>query len=197
MRGTYLQQVPFVNRKECHTCGEKIKRGQEFEELAIYDDPFLNKPSTVRVHTGNDDGHGDCLDKMTDTSWADFRYFVCEDCGRIIIGQCPSNGWRSYIKERDGQQICIRCYQDDILKNGHNEKDFEDGHIPGDFFNESDLKKHCWGEERSHTHICGEKDAKSFCDLALTLIDEGKKVLVDYDAMGIGNSEGYVSLWAK
>ena len=60
----------------------------------------------------------------------------------MVIGQCPSNGRRSYIKERDGQQICIKCYQDDILKNGHNEKDFEDGHIRGDFVNQSDLKIH-------------------------------------------------------
>jgi hypothetical protein len=199
MMGVYRQQEPYVNRKECHECGEKFKKNQEFQELAIYDDPWLTKPSTVRVHVGNDDGNGDCLDKLTDTGWADFRYFVCEDCERMIISQCPSNGWRSYYKIRDGQQVCIKCYQDEILKNGIPGAEFADGHIPGDFFNESDLKAAKWHavEGFDYCHIAGEANAKSFCNKALELIKAKKKVLVDYRSMGIGGSEGNVSLYTK
>jgi hypothetical protein len=84
----------------------------------------MKKGSTVRVHTGNDDGHGDCLDKLTDDHYADFRYFECACCGRLVIRQCPYNGWRSYVKIRNDEEICVKCYQDELLQNRHSEKDF-------------------------------------------------------------------------
>ncbi len=199
MMGTYVQQVPFVNRKECHTCGEKMKRGQAFQELAIYNDPWLTKPSTVRVHTENDDRHGDCLDKLLDTSWGDFRYFACAACHRTIIRQCPSNGWRSYVKERDGAEICVKCYQDEVLESGETIDKFEHGIIPGDFYNEWDIKGNGWKsiDKLGNFFFSGSGSAKRFCDSAIGLINQGKKVLVDYDSIAITGEEGYVSLFVK
>lgn len=38
---------------------------------------------------------------------------------------------------------------------------------------------------------------KRFCDKAIELIDEGYQVVVGYESMAIGGSEGYVTLLAK
>ena len=200
MMGVYVQQVPFINRQDCHQCGEKIKRGQEFQELSIYNDPWLTKPSTIRVHTGNDDdNHGDCLDMLLDTSWGDFRYFACAACHRTIIRQCPSNGWRSYVKERDGKEICVKCYQDEVLANGEIIEAFEGGRIPGDFYNEWDIRGNGWKpiDKLGNFFFSGSESAKRFCDSAIGLINQGKKVLVDYDSIAITGEEGYVSLFVK
>jgi hypothetical protein len=99
----------------------------------------------------------------------------------------------------NGEEFCVRCYQENILANGHNDKEFESGHVPGDFYNEQDLSSHDWVlvQGMSHCYITGSESAKKFADRALELIDEGNRVLVDYDAMGIGGGEGYVSLYMK
>lgn len=192
---------PYKRTTECHECGEKFKRGESKQILKIYDDPWADQPRICAVHDNNDDEkHGSCLDKMTDTSWGDFRYFLCDHCDRLIIEQCPDNGWRSYYKHNDaGEQVCVKCWQDEIIENGHDAKEFKDGHIPGDFYNEQDLSSHDWVlvQGMSHRYITGSESAKQFCDRALELIDEGNRVLVDYDAMGIGGGEGYVSLYMK
>jgi hypothetical protein len=98
---------------------------------------------------------------------------------------------------RDDEEICVKCYQDEVLESGHDVEDFE--HIPGDFFNDSDLEKHGWIRvpRFGNFHIAGSHEVKVFRDTARGLIKAGKKVLVNYDAMGIGGSDGYVSLFQK
>ncbi|MFA5380161.1 MAG: hypothetical protein WC455_30650, partial [Dehalococcoidia bacterium] len=89
--------------------------------------------------------------------------------------------------------------QENILENGHDTEEFVRGQVPGDFYNEQDLSSHDWVlvQGMSHCHITGSESAKKFADRALELIDEGNKVLVNYDSMGIGGGEGYVSLYYK
>jgi len=194
---------PYKKTAECHECGERFKKGESKQILKVYMDPWADQPRTIAVHDANDDGdarYGTCLDKLTDTSWGDFRYFLCEECERLIIQQCPDNGWRSYKHiDDDGREICVRCYQENILANGHPREHFEKGNIPGDFYSSQDVANANWvlvpGMSRSH--ITGKESAEAFAKQARALIDTGYKVLVDYNAMGIGGGEGYVSLYYK
>ena len=191
--------TPYKNLKTCHECGKGFRTGQEKATLDIYDDPWAMTPCIVRVHTENDNGHGSCLDKMTDTSWADFRYFECQKCERLIVRQCLDNGWRSYVKTLDDEEVCVRCYQEFRLEEGEPADAFEAGKIPGDFYSDSDLSISGWGLVPGYhgVHITGEERVKHFCRQALKLLRKGHKILVNYDSMGIGGSEGYVSLFVK
>jgi len=191
--------TPYKNLKTCHECGKRFRTGQEKVTLDIYDDPWAMNPCIVRVHTENDNGHGSCLDKMTDTSWADFRYFECQKCERLIVRQCLDNGWRSYVKTLDEEEVCVRCYQEMVLEDGENAEEFEKGHIPGDFYNSADISAHDWALVPGFhgAFINGKGSVIRFCNQALKLIADGHKVLVNLDSMGIGGSEGYVSLYVK
>lgn len=197
-------KTPYKKLDECHECGESFKKHETLKsglvvKLDVYDDPWATKPSTVKVHTDNDDGHGSCLDKLTDTSWADFRYFTCERCNRLIVGQCLDNSWRSYVKHtEDGEEICVKCYQAEVLENGMPAEAF-DGTVRGDFFNSSDLHQAGYRvvDLFDDVFINGANPAKRVCDKARELIESGHRVVVDYERMGIGSTEGYVSLYMK
>ena len=201
----YDAKKPYKKLHECHECGEKFKPGETIksgavQKLKIYDNPWATEPSTVKVHTHNDDGrHGSCLDKLTDTSWADFRYFYCFACGRLIISQCPYNGWRSYIHEEHGEEICVACYQQETLTNGMAKDVLESGRVPGDFFEDDEIANHGWALVQGYDNIriAGSGQAKAFCDTALSFIAKGMKVLINYESMGIGGGEGYVSLYQR
>jgi len=200
MQGPYVDcSKPFKKTKECHECGEKFRRGDTKEIVEIVDDPWATKPRIVAFHSDNEDDNGTCLDKMTDTSWADFRYFICAQCDRIVARQCGSDGWRSYVKILDDEEVCVRCYQELRLAEGEPADAFEAGRVPGDFYSDSDLSINGWSLVPGYhgVHITGEVSAKRFCKQALLLIKAGHKVLSNYDSMGIGGSEGYVSLYAK
>lgn len=196
----YDTKTPYTKTKVCHECDGKLTKRSKVVEIEIYDDPWATEPSTVRVHNDNDtDGYGSCFDKLFDSSWADFRYFECAECQRIIIRQCPYNGWRSYVKERNDEEICARCYQDAKLRDGEDEEIFAMGRIPGDFFSEAEISAHNWALVPGYgrMYITGTDSVHAFCRQARKLIKDGYKVLVDYDSMGIGGSEGYVSLYSK
>ena len=195
---------PYKRTTECHECGERFHKGESKQILKVYDSPWADQPRTIAVHNQNYDESarydGSCLDKLTDTSWADFRYFLCERCNRLIIQQNPDNGWRSYkMIDDNGEEFCVRCYQENILENGHEAEEFARGQVPGDFYNHQDLSSHDWVlvQGMSHVYITGKESAQRFADRALELIDEGNRVLVNYDSMGIGGGEGYVSLYIK
>jgi len=189
---------------ECHYCGESFKKDETIKsgkvrQLKVYDDPWADEPSIVKVHTDNDTDPT-CFDKLTDPSWGDFGYFECDQCHKMIIMRCPYNGWREYSRmSEDGEQTCVKCIQDDRLINGDKKETFEKGAIPGEFYNESDIANHNWklvpGMRR--VYITGQASAEEFCKTALKLIGENYKVLVDYDSMGIGGGEGYVSMYYK
>ena len=200
MQGPYRDESkPFKKTTVCHECDKKFKRDEPREIVEIYDDPFATQPRIIAVHTDNEDQYGSCLDKLTDTSFADFRYFLCSHCDRMIIAQCPSNGWRSYVKHVNEAEVCVRCYQELRLAEGEPADAFEAGRVPGDFYNDSDLSINGWSLVPGYhgVYITGENSAKRFCKQALLLIKAGHKVLSTYDSMGIGGSEGYVSLYAK
>jgi hypothetical protein len=193
-------KTPYKKLRECHQCNEKFKKGDRKTRLDVYDDPWATEPCQVAVHTANDkDGYGDCLDKLTDSSWSEWNYQECPVCERTIIYRCLDNGWRTYFKIIEGEEICVKCYQNMTLEHGEPLEKFKDGKIPGDFYSPSDLNAHGWTlvPGYSGNHISNKESIKRFAGHAVELISEDYKILVDYDSMGIGGQEGYVSLYVK
>ena len=61
-----------------------------------------------------------------------------------------------------GEQICVRCWQENILENGHEAEEFARGQVPGDFYNHQDLSSHDWVlvQGMSHVYITGKESAR-------------------------------------
>jgi len=130
----------------------------------------------------------------------DFRYFYCEFCDRSICEQNPANGWHVQVRYLDaGTPICLKCYEEHILKNGIDRESFEDGTIAGMFLETSELETAGYKPvpEFIDKHIQRESDAESYCKKALELIDAGYTIVTDYERMAIGGIEGYVTMYAR
>ncbi len=203
MHGVYVDlTTPKKCTDTCHECGEAFKSRGKLSGIFIelYDDPFAIEPRIVKLHNRNDQGGGTCLDKLTDTGWADFRYFTCDCCGRLVARQCGYNGWRSYVKIVGDEERCIKCYQEDRLENGEPREAFDDGRIPGDFYSEADLEDHGWepvGSLQNYYINSAERIAWFLSGVANSR-REGRKVLVNYNSsMAYGDIEGYISLYSK
>lgn len=131
----------------------------------------------------------------------DFAYFECEDCGRTICQQNPSNGWMSQMHIiNDSYQVCNKCYEETTLINGINDE-FDGSNIPGQFYNESDIIEAGW-EKAEDSILAGSgyseyADPKNATNIIQKWIDAGKKVLVNYEHMAIGGLGGYISIYIK
>lgn len=158
----------------------------------VYDSPFDTEPSTVAVC-------GEACDEVFWTTDYDFAYWECDECQRLVCQRNPSNGWHEHFRfTEDGDQICLLCYQDAILANGHPRAAFERGSIPGMFFSGDDREPLGAGYEKATTEfIRGGDAAQAFCEQALRYIDDGYQVVVGYESMAIGGLEGTVSLFVK
>lgn len=188
----------------CHECGE-VKDVRAMYAVDVYWHPSDKTSDTIYVCKNMPSKmkkqyryswRDSCEELLTDSSWADFRFFTCDGCGRMICEQAPENGWHSqYRIVNDCAQICLRCYEEDLLENGTPREDFEAGKLPGMFFSSVDLQD--WELVVDDAYIRGKDDARRVCDAAIAKIDAGYKCLVDYEHMAIGGLEGYVSLYAK
>ena len=195
-------------RIECHECGRKKFKYQMYE-VEVYDSPWDEVPKTIYVCKEMPEPfkkyygmtyRESCEELLTDTSWAAFRYFTCDACQRMVISQCPSNGWHSYMRiVNECEQICLKCYEEDLYENGIPRESFEQNKIAGMFFNRGDLQEHGYEPVEGYQgfFVRGTEDAKKFCAKAIELIASGHKVAVDYERMAIGGLEGYVNLYTK
>ena len=206
----------------CEVCGEETTKGNGYE-IELYDTPWDDTPRMVWVHGENHhaDGdyqpntfadrhykeglgikrgypYGDCLDLLSDTGYADFRYFECVDCGRMVCEQNPCNGWHSQYRDTEEGQICLKCYETAILRDGVDREALESGKLPGMFFSRGNSE----ATEAGFAVVEGFEDVfigdpQPTIDKALSLIDAGNKVVIAYESMAIGGLEGYVTLLAK
>jgi hypothetical protein len=206
-----LRAMVEAARVECHECGALGRPGRRMVKVTVYDSPFDEEATTIYVcrnpsseyhggYGGTIGECGSCFDLLFDTGWGDFRYFPCDRCNRIVIRQCPSNGWHSYTRiTDDGEEICLRCYEEDVYANGLPRAKFADNQIPGMFYNRGDLGEHGFElvDEFDDYFVNSEDRARRLCEAAIRLIDAGHKVAIDYERLGIGGGEGYVSLYQK
>jgi hypothetical protein len=188
----------------CHECHD-TKDVRAMYALEVYDHPSDALPKTIHVckratWTKKNARYSwleSCEELLTDSSWADFRYFTCDLCNRMICEQAPENGWHSQVRYLgDGDvAVCLTCYQEMLLRDGIEREVFERRQLPGMFFSSVELSD--WTRIVDDKHIRSKADAKDACAIAIDYIDRGYKVLVDYERMAIGGLEGYVSLYAK
>ncbi len=131
----------------------------------------------------------------------DFAYFECEECGRTICEQNPSNGWMSQMHIIDGWgSICNKCYEERTLEEGINDQ-FDGESIPGQFYNDGEVAEAGWEKVEDHmlagSGYSGYRDPKDAIGVIKKWIDAGKKVLVNYENMAIGGLGGYISIYIK
>jgi len=197
-----------MEKHECYHCGLSVteKTGKMIE---VYNSPFDSVPEKIWVHTNPKityaimvkDGFGFCAepektceDYLYDHSWGDFRFFKCFDCGRIIHEQCPENGWHVQYRDWDGDtQICLGCYEKNILQTGVQEEDFECG-IPGMFFGNDLEDSDDWEKIETVWKVQNKDMVMKKC---FPLWKAGRKVLINYIALAIGGFEGHIEIWAE
>jgi hypothetical protein len=169
-----------------------------FTELSIesklYDRPFDVNPNgeIFSCNFAQDCMIGEIYSK-------DFAYYYCEDCGRYVCAQNPSNGWHSQGHFGSGEFECNKCYEERTLENGINE-DFDGETIPGQFYSSSDIEDNNWIEHGSYQAGSGHSDyvnPQGSIKIIQELIDSGKKVLINYDSMSIGGMGGYFTVYTK
>ena len=186
----------------CYECKGKIGDDEKYVNMDVFDSPFDEKSKFIHLHVDNeifDDYRISCEDALYDEQWADFRYFDCPMCHRTIIRQCPNNGWHSYVRQYNGEGICLRCYETIILEFGIPRGFFEDRKIEGMFFNRQELRDAGYRkvEGMEDAYIRTQRDVEWYCDEAVKVMDKGYSVVTDYGRIAIGGVEGYVTLWAK
>lgn len=202
-----LRALVEAAQVECYECGAKGRVGRRMLAVEVYNEPWQEAPDTIHVcrevFGPAADGFGDygrsCYDLLTDTGWADFRYFECGECSRMVIRQCPRNGWHSYVREVEDEEVCLKCYEESIFADGLPRDGFEEGRISGMFCDKGELTEHGFAlvDGFEDCYISDQESSRRFCDKALALIDAGHAVAVDYERMAIGGSEGYVSLYSR
>ncbi|MEI8172713.1 MAG: hypothetical protein WCH07_04415 [Deltaproteobacteria bacterium] len=193
-------QEDVDNELTCRECYEPMNLNDPFVKVTLFDSPFNKEGHEEAFHVENgENGYDSCYDRLTDTGWADFRYFECPGCLRMVCRQNPRNGWHVQIREIGDEDFCLRCYEEEVFEKGIDRESFEDGKISGMFLNDSDLTAAGFVEVDGfmNVHITSKQAADYYCKEALRLIDEGFKVVTNYERMGIGGIEGYVSMWIK
>lgn len=190
---------------ECHECGTRRLKSNMYK-LELYNTPFDDTPYTAYVCKETPQtvkkGLGrswmeSCEELLTDTSWADFRFFECADCRRTICEQNPRNGWHTQSRWIEDEQICLRCYEQHLLENGVSLESLENGTLPGMFLNDNELRDAGFVLMLDNYKVSGKKNAEIVCNRGIQWIKEGKIVIVNYERMSIIGDEGYISLWTK
>ena len=139
-----------------------------------------------------------CDDVLKDSGWADFRYFECVGCYRTICEQNPKNGWHVQYRIEDPEeyeQVCLKCYQDEILENGISRESVENGELSGMFLDRDCLDG--WDKVLDYIRIADSETKQEVLDDILAWMDDDYKVVIDYDRMAIGGLEGYISVYRK
>ena len=174
------------NEHLCFYCDEEARSISR----EVYETPWDEEPVTKTF----------CSDECMDyyLHGGDFSYYWCDFCDREICGQNPTNGWHIQFRVHSDSMMCLSCYQEEILKNGCSRDSFEDGSLPGMFFNvgnhavlDAGFKEvGCYSVT---SHSCSTK----LCRRAIQYIDNGYKVLIAWERIAIGGSEGTITMFIK
>lgn len=188
----FITDFKKENKMECNNCWKEIERKPIVEE--VYDTPGDNAPEEKYFCSE------ECKEEYL--FGGDFAYFDCIGCKRRICEQNPAQGYFiQYRQAEDGYQICLRCYEEDILKNGCNKQKFIDGVVPGMFFSYGNPELSAAGYSEVPGFDCyfvnGKESRQKLCQTAIDLIESGYKVIVAYENLSTMGDEGYVTLYKK
>ena len=188
----YLNERENRMKIECSNCNKKAKKNTTVQ---VFNTPWENSPEEKYFCSF------ECMNEYLFGDH-DFKYFDCPDCGRTICEQNPLNGWHvQYRFDNYGEQICLSCFEKEILENGISREKFEEKTIAGMFFSHGNTEAIDQGYEEisnfQNILIKSQKTVDEYCKKALELIDQGFNVINAYESMGIGGGEGYVTMLAK
>jgi hypothetical protein len=194
----------MMKKHYCHHCNEPVTPKTGFK-LEILESPFSKESQTIWLHSDKKHGneHGElCADMAFDSYYDNFHLFTCSQCQRVIYNKNPHNGWHSQMRfTEDGEEICLKCYESDLLENGIPAEKLESGSLPGMFFSKGNPEPLEAGYQEvsgfDNYFVRGADSVKRICLAALDCISKGQKVVIGYESLGIGGSEGYVTLFAK
>ena len=188
----YLKERENRMKNDCQNCDQKKAKKNQWME--VFDTPWNDKPEKKHfcsMECGEEYLYGN----------HDFKYFDCPSCNRTICEQNPLNGYHIQFRFIDDEQICLSCYEKNILENGVSREKFEDKTIAGMFFSYGNTEAIDQGYEEisdfQNILIKSQKTIDEYCKKALELIDQGFNVINAYESLGIGGGEGYVTMLAK
>ena len=182
-----------IETVQCYHCELDIVKSRA-RIADLYNTPFDEAPETVYFCSllCREAQEGHVYSK-------DFNYFHCPGCDRYICEQNPRNGWHVQYRMLNDEQICNKCYEEYCFENGIDTEEFEAGKIQGLFFNDSELREHGYITVPGfyNSLIQSQDTVDSYIKKALGLIEAGHKVINNYERLGIGGGEGYVTMWVK
>jgi len=193
--------------ERCAFCDE-MRCQLDMDQVELFESPFDDEPipDTWVCTVGDANGHGQsCAELLNDSSYTDFHYEECVVCGRTITVRNPDNGWMSFFRNLTDEygewigQICLRCYEEDLLENGLSDVSLESGEISGMFFSGDNHELYDAGFECVHDYefVNSPKKAQELCAEGVELKKQCYVVVFGFERMAIGNSEGTVSMWKK
>jgi hypothetical protein len=209
-----LRQALEAVRHECWACGDdgyavNRDRAYNVRPIEVYDDPWADEPEIIWAHDNEQrpvpyDVAQSCVDAIESPGLTDFHYFMCEACYRTVTVRCPQNGWHSYLRIiNECEQWCLACVESTLKEEGiagfpgELEELFESGRLFGMFFNVGDLEDAGWLATEYRTFINREDSAMRLAAEAKRLHEQGRLIIIGYESLAIGGSEGYMTLFSK
>lgn len=128
----------------------------------------------------------------------DYNWFECDNCGRNICEQNPSNGYHVQVHYnfRDYDYICNQCFSELIISGGMELDDLDNG-IIGTWHGCEDFEKHNW-EIVDDIFIRGLHSVECLREkIQKELIDNGFDFLIELCRLGLGGFEGSIALWKR
>jgi hypothetical protein len=175
---------------KCAHCELPIHKADAIKSN-LYDKPFDKAPNEAYFCSPF------CYESMIGEIYSkDFRYFECAECNRNICEQNPSNGWMTQYRYLGDEKICLKCYEEHLFNEGISDEDIENENLSGMFLDYRDLNKHGFDTDESY-YVRGKNDVKEVFKRIRYLKKEGKIVVIEYNSLAIGGSEGHITLWAK
>lgn len=138
----------------------------------------------------------------------DFAYFQCEDCGKDICMQNPSNGWDvQYRWLTEDVIVCSKCFEETMMEQGIDiDECIRTEELQGSWFTDSELESAGFeidddfdGVVIGYGRFGGYSDPKMFFEKLKEERDrlENLIVVAQYNDMAIGGLGGSITLWVK
>ena len=186
---------------ECDGCGEKLRKGgKQHDTRDVYENPWDEYPTrTLDLHKEKYLSSGEeCRDiPFIGYYYGDFHYEFCVDCCREIIVRNPNNGWHEFFRYEEEGPICLRCYEEGILKFGVEREDIEDGRLPGMFFDYGNPELKAAGYIEHGRYFVNSRSKDSVREEILKIMDAGYQVVIGYERLANTGDEGHISVHIK
>lgn len=182
--GEFAQLRNQVEVTRCYSCDKTIV-GKRVMHTDIYY-PFEDTPKTFTFcEPCSDKGEG-----RFESS------FYCEGCERDVW---ESNGHRlNYKFIGDCTMLCVRCFQEDMLENGHSDDAIEGRTIPCDFYDYTELASKGWEEgERFSGSMLERSGGEEWRQYCRDIKARGGLVLTDQGRTSIVGGPDYVTVYVK